>query len=85
MLVHNFYDTSPQMAQLFGSKPVYGISFLVDMSNCSCGADDDDPYEVDLDDDNVYTPTSWEQEYEESDEDYRERMEDQESLLEYYS
>ena len=73
------------MAWLFGDKPVNGIRFLVEMSDCSCGADDDDPDEVDLDDDNVFTPTGWEQEYGESDEDYQERMEDQESLLEYYS
>lgn len=88
MLVNNFFDTSPNVAQLFGSKPVDLIdldkSFTL-LASRDPDDYDDDPDTVDLDDDDVYTPTGWEREYGESEEDYRERMEDQESLLEYYS
>lgn len=36
-------------------------------------------------DDDEYSPTSWERDYGESDESYAERIEDQESLVDYYN
>lgn len=36
-------------------------------------------------DDDYYSPTSWEREPGESDEDYNDRMEDQDSLMDYFS
>lgn len=37
------------------------------------------------DDDDYYSPTDWDQQPDESDTDYEERMDDQESYLEYNS
>lgn len=46
----------------------------------SLSDENEDEYE---EDDDYYSPTDWEREPDESDEDYRERMEDLNDLLEY--
>lgn len=49
------------------------------MKNSNNYNDFDDEYE-----DDGYSPTSWERAPYESEEDYRDRMEDQESYLDYF-
>lgn len=66
--------------ELFGSaepSKVLRFSYGDDSTNI-------DEEEDDCDND-FYSPTSWDREPGESDEDYNDRMEDQDSLLDYFS
>lgn len=67
---------SSRVCDLFGSQIPSKVLF---------SSEDDDYDGISEDDDDYYSPTSWDRDPEESDEDYRDRMEDQESLLEYFS
>ena len=41
--------------------------------------------EEEFEEDDNYSPTSWDRHYGESDEDYNDRMQDQEDLVDYYN
>lgn len=76
--VSNQYPSGySRVCDLFGSQVPSKVLFSSE--------DNDDYDDISEEDDDYYSPTSWDRDPEESDEDYRDRMEDQESLLEYFS